>query len=323
LFLDITVDQVTNEFNILTMKKIVIAGANGFLGESLCLFLKERYKIIGLVRKLPIKQIPGVNYRLWDGKTQGDWLDDISGAAAVINLVGRSVDCRYNTKNKNAILQSRVESTDVIGKAIENARIKPDLWINGASATIYRHSEDVLMKEVNGEIGEGFSVDVCKAWETSFNSFNIEETRKVLFRVGIVLGIQGGAFLPLKRLTQMGMGGTMGNGNQFISWISIEDFCKGMLFVIENKQLEGVFNLVSPNPIKNKDFMATLRKVYNPFLGIPTSKLMLEIGARLIQTETELILKSRYVYPQRLLESGYTFSYPNLMDWLNKKRSPN
>jgi uncharacterized protein len=301
------------------MKKMVIAGANGFLGEALSSFFKDEFEIVGLVRKIP-KVKSSVKYQLWDGISKGDWCQDLKDADVLINLVGRSVDCRYNSKNKKEILESRTKATQVLGEAIQSLENGPKLWINSASATIYRHAEDRRMTEVTGEFGTGFSVDVCQAWEACFNAFSLADCRKVLFRVGIVLSDDGGAFIPLKRLAKLGLGGKMGNGNQFVSWISVEDFCHGIRFAIENENLQGVYNLVSPSPIRNHDFMKELCEHYGCPLRIPTPKFLLEIGAFIIQTETELILKSRNVYPEKLLSDGFVFKYGKLGEWLNKKR---
>jgi uncharacterized protein (TIGR01777 family) len=230
----------------------------------------------------------------------------------VINLAGKSVDCRYNEKNQKEIVRSRIETTRLIGEAVVQCNHPPKLWINSSTATIYRHAEDRPMTEENGEIGKGFSVNVALQWEKEFFDFALSHTRQIALRMAIVLGRQGGAMQPLKRLAQLGLGGKQGKGNQMFSWIHIDDIFKIILFLMDHKELAGTFNCSSPEPVTNKVFMSSLRQVLNAKIGLPTPEWLLKIGAVLIGTETELILKSRWVVPGRLLKSGYIFSYLSL-----------
>lgn len=292
-------------------QKIIITAANGFLGNALVSYFKEKYQVISLVRK-HIPNIENVQYLVWDGRTLGDWKKEIEGTLAIINLAGRSVDCRYNEKNKAEIYASRLESTQVIADAINLCKVKPEIWLNSASATIYRHSEDKPMTEKDGEIGTGFSVDVCQKWEQKFYENNIEGVRQIALRTAIVLGKNGGVMIPFMNLVKLFFGGKMGKGNQQFSWIHIDDFCKSVEFLIDNKNLNGSYNISSPNPIMNKYFMSVLRKNLNRSFGIPSPKWLLEIGAKMIKTETELILKSRFVIPERLMNEGFQFTFPTI-----------
>lgn len=298
------------------MEKIIVTAANGFMGSHLIEFFKHRFEVVGLVRK-PQEPIDGIKWMIWDGKTLGKWQQELEGAKCVINLAGKSVDCRYNEKNKKAIYASRLESTQVIGEAIDLCERPPEVWINAASATIYRHEEDNANTERDGIIGEGFSVDVCQQWERTFFEFTYPNLRQVAIRTAIVLGNGGGAFVPLKRLAMMGMGGKQGNGRQMFSWIHIHDFCRAIEWIINNKTLKGPVNLAAPNPVQNNEVMRTIRKVLGIPLGLPLPAALLNIGARFINTETELVLKSRFVIPEKLQESQFKFQYETIDQAIN------
>lgn len=295
------------------MKKIVITAANGFLGEALIHFFIEQYpsiEIITLTRKPHVLNLSQVKNMLWDGKTLNTWQHTLENADVLINLAGKSVNCRYNKTNKAAIFASRLESTAVLGKAISACELPPKVWLNAASATIYKHSEVDGNTEENGIIGEGFSVEVCKQWETCFFEQQTPTTRKVALRTAIVLGKSGGVYVPLKRLAQFGLGGKMGKGNQFFSWIHVYDFCRAIDWCIQRESISGVINIAAPRPLINSEMQKELRTSLKLPFGIPQSKLLLEFGARLIKTETELVLKSRYVLPDKLLQSGFNFHFP-------------
>jgi hypothetical protein len=291
------------------MNKIVLAGGTGFLGKYLAYQFKARGNEVIVISR-------SEGDILW--KDRGRLVNALEGAGVVINLAGKSVDCRYNESNKKAILQSRVETTRLIGESILACKHPPQLWINSSTATIYRHAEDRPMTEDGGEIGKGFSVDVAKAWEKAFFDFRLPATRQVALRMAIVLGKDGGVMKPLKRLAKLGLGGKQGNGNQMFSWIHIEDVFRIISFAMEHNELQGVLNCSSPNPVTNKVLMFNLRKALGVPIGLPSPEWLLKIGAVLIRTETELILKSRWVLPQRLLKSGFTFSYPTLTSALEE-----
>lgn len=285
------------------MKKIVLAGGTGFLGS----FLASRFKTAGY-EVIIISRNTG--HVLW--KDKEGIVDALNSADMVINLAGKSVDCRYNEKNRREILESRIGTTKAIGEAIQKCSFPPKVWINSSTATIYRHAEDRPMTEATGEIGSGFSVNVATQWEKSFFDFELPGTRKVALRMAIVLGKDGGAMQPLKKLAQLGLGGKQGKGTQMFSWIHIEDVYEIMMFVRQHENLDGVFNCSSPNPVTNEVFMQALRKPLKQRIGLPTPEWLLKIGAVVIRTETELILKSRWVVPDRLLKAGYTFRFPRL-----------
>lgn len=284
-------------------KKVVLAGGTGFIGKYLeKQFIQQNYEVIIISR-----QPQHVAWTDTNGIKAA-----VDNAELVINLAGKSVDCRYNDKNKQEIFDSRTETTRLLGEAIESAVNPPELWINSSTATIYRHAEDRPMTEATGEIGEGFSVEVAKAWEKSFFDFNLPQTRQAALRIAIVLGKDGGVMTPFKNLVTFGLGGVQGPGTQMFSWVHIEDVYRIMLFIRDKKDLQGVFNCSAPNPISNKLFMAQMREKMNRKIGLPSPRWMLEIGAVVIRTETELILKSRWVIPERLEKAGYQFKYPKI-----------
>lgn len=259
-----------------------------------------------------------VRYVTWDAKTLGDWQRELDGCDVLINMAGRSVDCRYTDKNKNRIMNSRVDSTTILNHAVAHAKNPPKVWLNSSTATIYRHSLDMEMGEENGEIGTGFSVSVAKAWEEAFFSGVTPTTRKVALRTSIVWGSKGGALTPIKTLAKLGMGGKQGDGEQKFSWIHVDDFVRSLDYIIKNKELSGPINIVAPKPTNNTKLMQEVRKAVGIGFGLPSPKWLLEIGAILIRTETELILKSRNVVTKKLLDAGFTFRYPTQKEALDE-----
>jgi hypothetical protein len=291
---------------------MVIPGGAGFLGRLICRYFASRgWDIVALSRDANAK-VYGARTIAWDGRTLGDWASAIDGADVVLNLAGRSVNCRYNPKNRSEIGLSRTLSTAIIGQAIAGAKSPPAVWINSSTATIYRHAQDRPQDEYTGEIGSGFSVNVAKAWEKAFfDSPTPASVRKVAMRSAMVMGNgRGGPFSVFRALTRLRLGGRMGSGRQYVSWVHVLDFCRAIEFLIEREDLNGCINIASPNPIPNARFMRELRRAANVRIGLPATKWMLEIGAFFLRTETELPLKSRFVVPTRLQQSGFEFVHP-------------
>jgi len=284
-------------------KKIVIAGGTGFIGNHLATGFKEAgFEVLIISRRAGT--IRWTNF-------QGI-LGALENADLVVNLAGKSVDCRYNSRNKKKILTSRTLTTKILGQAIELCKNPPALWINASTATIYRHAEDRPMTENQGEIGSGFSVDVATQWEKAFFTFHLERTRQVALRMAIVLGKNGGVIKPFLNLVRFGLGGPQGNGRQMFSWIHIADVFNIIQFIMEHQGLSGVYNCSAPNPVTNEILMKTFRVKTNTKFSLPSPAWLLRMGAVMIKTETELILKSRWVIPEKLLQAGYTFKYPSL-----------
>ncbi len=289
---------------------MIIAAGTGFLGNVLIDHFKGSYSIVILTRGKTITK-DNIRYVNWDAKTMTGWEAELEGADVLINLAGKSVDCRYTEANKSEIMASRVDSTVILDKAVQQCANPPKHWLNSSTATIYRHSVDKQMDEETGEIGHDFSMNVAKVWEKAFFRHETPGTLKTALRTSIVLGKNGGAFIPLKKLAQFGFGGTQGSGRQFVSWIHEKDFARAVEYIID-RQMEGTVNVVSPAPIPNATFMKTLRKAMGMPFGIPISEGLLKFGAMLIGTETELVLKSRNVIPTRLTDAGFTFNYGDL-----------
>jgi uncharacterized protein len=292
--------------------KIIIAGGSGFLGKSLeNHFQNHEVWILTRNPKRP-------NEISWDAKTLGNWTESLEKADVLINMTGKSVDCRYNDANRAEILRSRIDSTNVLQRAVDNCKNPPKTWLNSSSATIYVHAETQLMTEANGIIGDDFSMNICKSWEKVFFATSSPQTRKVALRTAIVLGREGEAFHKLKTITRLGLGGQQGNGRQKMSWVHVEDFCRAVEFIIRDEKINGAINISAPNPIDNQSFMKILRdKLKVPF-GLPSPAFLLEIGTLFLQTETELLLKSRNVYPERLLNYGFRFRFETVDEALGE-----
>jgi uncharacterized protein len=287
--------------------KIVIAGGSGFIGKYFKLrFEDEGYEVFIIGRK------KGNDKNLIDWNETEKLKTALNEAELLINLAGKSVDCRYNDKNKAEIFSSRVNTTKRLGEIISLVEVPPKLWINSSTATIYRHAEDRPMTEEFGEIGTGFSVEVARAWERAFFEQKLEKTRQVALRIAIVLGKNGGVIIPFKNLVKCFLGGKQGNGNQMFSWIHIEDLFQTCLFILKNDKIEGILNCSSPKPITNNELMRTFRKVMKMPFGFNSPQFLLEIGARIIKTETELILKSRWVLPDRLEKLGFEWKFKTI-----------
>ncbi|WP_343707668.1 TIGR01777 family oxidoreductase [Flavobacterium sp.] len=297
------------------MKKLLIAAGTGFLGQVLVNHFKNKFDEIVILTRGKSQTIDGIKYVNWNARTFTGWEKELENATILINLAGKSVDCRYTKKNKKEILWSRIESTKILNKAVLKCQNPPKHWLNSSTATIYRFSLDKQMDETDGEIGNDFSINVALSWEKAFFKTETSNTLKTALRTSIVLGKNGGAFIPLKTLTKIGFGGKQGNGNQFVSWIHKDDFANAVDFIIE-REISGIVNVVSPEPIRNIDFMQKLRKAVGFPFGIPLNKFFLEIGSFLIRTETELVLKSRNVIPRRLLENGFEFKFGEIDDAL-------
>ncbi len=298
--------------------KIIIAGGSGYIGTYLAQYFASKNNDIIILSRSHHNNTPKITYCVWDGKNTGDWQAELNGADILINLTGKSVNCRYTDNNKKEILDSRIDAVTILGETIKSLTRPPKIWFNAASATVYRHAEDKPQDEISGEIGDDFSMNICKAWEKSFYTQQLPETRKIVLRMAITLGNGDGVTSRIKKLIRFGLGGKMGNGKQMMSWVHIEDVARSIEFLYEHQQLNGIFNIASPNPITNDEFMRVFRKKMHVPFGIPTPKWLLKIGSKLIGTETELILKSRWVIPKKLLESGFDFKYSEIAQVLNE-----
>ncbi len=312
--------------------KIVIPGGSGHVGTLLARALVTGgHDVVVLSREPAAAPWRAVH---WDGRSVGEWSKEIDGADVVINLAGRSVNCRYTAAHRAEIMGSRVESTRTVGSAIARSKNPPRVWLQASTATIYAHRYDAANDEQSGIIGGAepnapetwrFSIDVARAWEAALNEAAVPMTRKVALRSAIIMSPEdGGPFATLMQLVDRGLGGRAGDGRQYVSWIHDSDFVRAVNWIIAHDALAGAVNVSSPNPLPQEDFMRALRKAAGARVGLPALRWMLELGAIAMGTETELILKSRRVVPTRLLESGFTFTHPNwpdaALDLVRRKR---
>jgi len=284
------------------MKKVVIAGGTGFIGSYLTnRFIESGYQVL-IVSRDP-------QYVSW---SPIDLTESFEGAEMIINLAGKSINCPYTEDNKKLILDSRINTTLWIGNAILACKNPPKLWINGSASGIYKPSLDHAMTEDETDLGDDFLASVVRQWEKAFFGFQLSDTRKVALRTSVVLGKNGGALLPLVWLSRFGLGGKQAEGTQMFSWIHMEDYFRILEYLIENKPLQGIFNCTSPGSLNNKEFMHSLRKTIHMPIGIPAPEFAINLGAKIIGTEPELILSSTYVIPKRLLDSGFKFRFPEI-----------
>ena len=256
----------------------------------------------------------------WDANTPGPWTRELDGADVVVNLAGRSVNCRYTPANRRAIKESRVNSTRVVGEAIAGAARPPRVWLQMSTATIYAHRYDAPNDEATGILGGDepgapdtwrFSIDVATSWERALDAAATPRTRKVALRAAVVMSPdRGGVFDLLLRLVRFGLGGQAGHGRQYVSWIHDGDFVRAVYWLIEHDKVDGAVNLAAPHPLPNADFMRALREAWGMRLGLPASAWMLEVGTWVLRSETELVLKSRRVVPGRLVQQGFAFEFP-------------
>lgn len=303
--------------------KIIIPGGSGQIGQLLARHFVNAGHEVTVLSRSSMADRPWTTVR-WDGKTLGDWTAEIDGADVVINLAGRSVNCRYNVENRRQMMDSRVNSTRVVGNAIASASSPPKVWLQASTATIYAHRFDAPNDDETGIIGGSepfapdtwrFSIEVAKAWERAANDIETPRTRKVLMRSAMTMSPdRSGIFDVMYGLVRKGLGGTAGSGEQYISWIHDSDFIRSVYWLIERDDLSGPINLASPNPLPNREFMRIFREVSGTRLGLPAMEWQLAIGAFFMRTETELILKSRRVVPKRLIDSGFEFEFPEWRD---------
>lgn len=295
------------------MKKLIIAGANGFLGRHLTRhFQSAGWEVVGLARREQGLHAD-CRFVLWDGETVGEWLSELDGSDALINLAGRSINCRHTKSNKKQIIDSRVNSTTVLGEAIARCSHPPEVWLNASTASVYADAE----KSPQGEgmkLGEGFFVDVAKAWEGAMMNASVSmEVRRIALRTSLVMAKEKGTVYDyLLKLAKLFLGGAVGGGGQMVSWIHVDDYCRAVEWLVNHNDIRGVINVTAPDPLTNKDMMNRFRKLAKRPFGLPATSWMARIGAFVLRTEPQLILKSNWVVPRRLLQNGFVFRYPEM-----------
>lgn len=295
-------------------RRIILAGGSGFLGRRLAEFFEERhFDVISLTRSRSNR--PG--FVCWQPGAIGPWYKNLDGATALINLTGRSVDCRPTKSNRAEVLRSRVQSVVTLADAIRKCETPPSVWIQASSTAIYGDMRSEPCTEET-RAGEGFAADVCRRWEKELQMQRIEGLRKVVLRIGFVLAANGGALNRLARLTEMGLGAAAGSGKQYISWLHHHDFCRMVLWSIENHLASGVYNATGPHPVTNSDFMRALRKTLDKSAFLPLPSPLVRLGALLLRTDPSLALTGRKAIPQRFLDLGFQFEYPDLQPALGE-----
>lgn len=297
--------------------KILIAGGIGQIGNELSRGLVNAGHEVVILSRRPRPSLGRVV--LWDGKNPGDWMREVDGAEVLINLAGQSVNCRYHAKNRSILKSSRIDSTRILGEAIAQAVHPPRVWLQSSTATIYPHRFDAPNDDLTGILGGSeldlpdtwrFSYDVAHSWEKACLDAPAAHTRKVLLRTAMVMNREpGGTFSLLRRLTRLGLGGSIAGGQQFMSWVHGQDFFRAVQFIIDHDELSGPVNIASPNPLPHAEFMRALRGACRVPIGLPATRWMVEIGVFLMRSESELILKSRRVVPRRLLDAGFHFNF--------------
>lgn len=302
--------------------KVILPGGSGHVGAA----LRRHFGRMG-AEVVVLSRRSGAGSVAWDGRTLGEWTKALEGADVVINLAGRTVNCRYNQKNLDEMMQSRVDSARVIGQAIAQCERPPKVWLQSSTATIYSHRFDAPNDERTGILGGdepgapykwNASIAIAKAWEAATMEADLPATRRVLLRSAMTMSPDvGSVFWTLARLTKRGLGGQIGSGRQYVSWIHEADFCRAIDFLMAREDLDGAVNLCAPEPLPQKEFARVLREALGVKIGLPATAFMVEMGTWLMRTESELVLKSRRVVPTRLLEAGFTFDYP---DWRSASR---
>jgi uncharacterized protein (TIGR01777 family) len=299
--------------------KIIIPGGSGQVGTILArAFHAAGHDVVVLSRRPTAK----TSWKVvdWDGTTVGAWVEHVNGSDAVINLAGRSVNCRYGPKNRKEILDSRVNSTRAVGEAVRRVANPPPVWLQASTATVYAHRYDAANDEATGVLGGDepgapdtwrFSIDVAKAWEAAANECETPRTRKVLLRSAMTMSPdRGGVFDAFLGLVRRGLGGRIGDGTQFVSWVHDRDFVRAVEWLITHPGLNGPVNVAAPHPVPNAEFVQALRAAWGIRIGLPSPTWLLELGTRAMRTESELVLKSRRVVPGKLLASGFRFEFP-------------
>lgn len=303
-----------HDTNQSSRKRVVLAGGSGFLGHSLAQELSARDYHVTVLTRSPSAvrdKIAGVVYLAWDGRTTGAWQSSLDGAHAIVNLTGKSVDCRYTPENRREIIESRVHSVEALAAAIDKCESPPRAFVQAASLAIYGDAGEGICTEETPP-GEGFSPGVCVQWESAVERAAMPQTRKVVLRISFALGDDGGALSKLTRLTKLFLGGTVGSGEQYISWLHIDDLNRIFLRAIEDETMQGTYNATSDAPVKNREFMRELRNTFKRPWSPPVPAPFVRLGARMLGTEAELALTGRRGAPSRLTAEGFEFKHSEL-----------
>jgi len=300
-----------------TIKKVVIAGGSGFIGKSLTKFFKKKGCEIYILTRAENQLIDGINYLNWDGKNTADWVKSLENTDILINLTGKSVQCLFDEENKKEIIRSRIDSVNVLNKAILTLENPPKLYLQASGLGFYGNAKDLTTEDFPN--GSDFIAQVTKQWEDSFFKTETPKTRKVALRFGLALEKDGGALKPLAKLTRNFLGGAIGDGKLMMAWFHVKELNNIISFLYEKENLNGFFNICSPKPIRNKDFMKSLRFTFKTPWSPPVPKFIFKLVAKyIIKVEPELVLSNQNIIPKRLIDAGYEFKFTKLDDIFNE-----
>ena len=297
------------------MRKIVVPGGSGFLGKSLRRFLPENSWEMVVLSRNPGPGGPALREAAWDGRNIGEWAQHLEGASAVVNLAGKSINCRFTPENRAAILSSRIDAVKAVGEAVRRCSSPPRVWIQAAAVGFYGDAGDRVCEEASGP-GQGFFPEICQAWEGAFLREELPTTQKVILRIGPVLGRGGGALEKLSGLARRGLGGAVGSGNQWLSWIHADDLNRMIGWALESPEVEGAYNAVAPHPATNRDFMGSLRRALGVRFGLPAPAFAVKLGSRFLGVDPSLALEGQRCRPARSLSQGFGFEHPDLPEAL-------
>jgi len=299
----------------MNQKRIVIAGGSGFIGRALAKkFFEHGFEVVVLTRT-PHAHTDDIREVAWDGKNSGEWVQFLDGAEAVINLTGKTINCPHTPANVREITASRVDSVNAIAAAIAQSKTPPRVWVQASATGFYGDTGDNARGE-NSPAGQNTLAEICRQWEMAFAMANVPQTRKVVLRIGFVLGRDGGALPVLSRLTKYFLGGAVGSGRQYISWIHLADLMQMFLAAVKRENLNGTFNAVTPNAVTNAEFMCELRRVLHRPWSPSVPEFAVRLGSWLMKSEPSLALVSQLCLPEKFLEMEFRFQFPHLRDAL-------
>jgi hypothetical protein len=299
------------------MQKAVLAGGSGFLGRALAQRLAaDGWEVVILTRNPAPDQAEGpatpIREVHWDGETAGGWRKELDGAVGLVNFTGRSINCVHSLANTREILESRINSVRALGSAIAKVRQPPAVWVQCSAAGYYGNSGDDVREE-HSLAGRGFLAEVCRLWEAEFNQLELPETRRVILRLGVVLGREAGVLPSLVRLVRRYLGGAAGNGRQYFSWIHQDDLVRSFLAALTLPEFSGVYNACAPEPVTNEELMRSLRAaVGRPWCPAAPEWIVRLAARHWLKTDASLILQGQRVAPTRLLAAGFDFQYGQL-----------
>ena len=294
-------------------RKAVLPGGSGYLGGHLARRLRDRGDEVVVLTRGPAGERDGIRHVSWDGTSVGAWAAELEGADAIVHLAGRRVDVRPTRRNVATLVRSRVEPVVAVGRALEQLTSPPPVWVQVATLAIFGDAGDELLDEtsVPSGIGPAQMVAVALAWEHAFNAVAGCE-RSVLLRCGVAIGPEDPATAQLTRLARLGLGGPIGSGRQWLSWIALDDLLDVLERALDDEGMEGLYHVTSPNPVRNHELMAAIRETVGRRRGLPSPAPLTRLGAWSMGSDPELALTGRRAVPARLQRDGHRFAQPTI-----------